>query len=763
MTGQNRPSDPRIRIFGVRHHGPGSARSLLQALEAWQPDAVLIEGPPEANDLLDLANRPEMEPPVALLVYVPDEPHRAGFFPFARFSPEWQALGYSLRQGIATRFIDLPQRHWLAMQEIQPGQEVPAAEPPLDRLARAAGFEDGDRWWEYLVEERRVVGEDIFAAILEMMTEVRSEVERDPQAAAYNQWLDPLGPQREASMRKAIRSACREGFERIAVVCGAWHAPALVKMPSARSDNALLKGLPRVKVRVTWVPWSYGHLSRASGYGAGVTSPGWYDHLWTTAGQTTARWLGRVAHLLRDEDMDASAAQVIDAVRLAEALAALRSRPRPGLQEMNEASLAVFCFGNPLPLQIIQQRLIIGDRLGQVPPDTPLVPLQQDLAALQRRLRLPPRAEAKDYDLDLRKPNGLARSHLLHRLRVLGIPWGQPKQVDARKMGTFHEYWTLQWRPAFAVLLIEAAVWGNTVLAAAAAKARHLAETAPDLAALTALLELVILADLPQAVDQVVRCLQAQTALSGDVAGLTEALPPLARAQRYGTVRQMAGTEAVDADAIASLVDSLVTRICIGLPLACASLDDDAGRQMLLRLEAVHAALMILQFAELLKQWNRTLEQLADQQGLHGLLAGRCTRLLHDQGIIDPEGTARRLGLALSPANDPAQAAYWLEGLLRGSGLLLLHDQALWETLDVWVAELSGEAFTAVLPLLRRTFSEFSTPERRYIGERVRKGPGTATGWDRLSAEVDVAQADQVLPLLAQLLDLEDKEREDYV
>ena len=41
------------------------------------------------------------------------------------------------------------------------------------------------------------------------------------------------------------------------------------------------------------------------------------------------RWLTRVARLLRDEDLDASSAHVIEAVRLAEALAALRGRPCP--------------------------------------------------------------------------------------------------------------------------------------------------------------------------------------------------------------------------------------------------------------------------------------------------------------------------------------------------------------------------------------------------------------------------------------------------
>src|SRR3954470_14569790 len=77
------------RVFGIRHHGPGSARALSLALDEMQPDAVLIEGPPEAGPLLKLAGSPEMVPPVALLAYVPTAPAKAGFWPFAAFSPEW--------------------------------------------------------------------------------------------------------------------------------------------------------------------------------------------------------------------------------------------------------------------------------------------------------------------------------------------------------------------------------------------------------------------------------------------------------------------------------------------------------------------------------------------------------------------------------------------------------------------------------------------------------------------------------------------------
>src|SRR5690606_2015859 len=195
-------------------------------------------------------------------------------------------------------------------------------------------------------------------------------------------------------MRRALRAAMKE-HERVAFVCGAWHAPVLVPetFPTVAADNALLKGLPKVKVAATWVPWSSRRLAFTSGYGAGVTSPGWYDHLFTAPDdRITERWLTRTARLLREEQFDASSASVIEAVRLADALAALRDRPIAGLGEMVDATQAVLCEGSPVPLRTVADRLVVGDALGSVPPETPMVPLAKDLERAQKRLRLKPSA-----------------------------------------------------------------------------------------------------------------------------------------------------------------------------------------------------------------------------------------------------------------------------------------------------------------------------------------------------------------------------------
>ncbi|HEX5835134.1 MAG TPA: DUF5682 family protein, partial [Pyrinomonadaceae bacterium] len=369
-----------VTVFGIRHHGPGSARSLREALRALSPDVILIEGPPDANDLIPLAADAQMSPPVALLVYLPNEPKQAVYYPFAEFSPEWQAIQFGLAQQVPVRFIDLPQSYHFALEENLDNEESESSSPveirqdPLRWIAEASGYGDSERWWDHMIEHRRDSTES-FNAILELMSALREEVGK----LAGELSIDRREALREAYMRQSIRAAEREGFERIAVVCGAWHAPVLQTMPPAKADRALLKGLAKVKVSATWVPWTMGRLTYWSGYGAGIESPGYYQHLWSAPDDVTVRWMIRVAQLLRGQDLDASSASVIEAVRLGHSLAALRDRPVPGLAEFNDAVRAVFCFGDDTPMQLIAEKLIVGELLGQVPDTTPSLPLQQDL------------------------------------------------------------------------------------------------------------------------------------------------------------------------------------------------------------------------------------------------------------------------------------------------------------------------------------------------------------------------------------------------
>ncbi|MFI1939962.1 DUF5682 family protein, partial [Streptomyces purpureus] len=743
-------------ILGVRHHGPGSARAVRAALEDRQPACVLVEGPPEGDALLPLAADEAMRPPVALLAHAVGDPGRAAFWPLADFSPEWVAIRWALDHKAAVRFIDLPAAHSLALDPTWgdgEGDEVAdqgVRIDPIGVLAETAGYDDPERWWEDVIEHR---GSGDAASPFDALAEAMGALRE-----AYGHGGHQRDLVREAHMRIQLRAARKEfGDEDVAVVCGAWHVPALTVRTGVTADRALLKGLPKVKAETTWVPWTHRRLARHSGYGAGIDSPGWYGHLFAAPDRPVERWMTKVAGLLRDEDRPVSSAHVIEAVRLAETLATMRGRPLAGLGETLDAVRAVMCDGSDVPLDLVRDRLIIGDVLGEVPPDAPAVPLQRDLTGLQRSLRLKPEALEKELDLDLRKEMDAARSRLLHRLRLLGVGWGEPS-AGRGSTGTFRESWRLRWEPELHVKIAEAGAWGTTVLSAATAKAASDAASATALADITALAERCLLAELTEALPVVMRALADLAALDTDVGHLAQALPALARSLRYGDVRS------TDTAALGEVAAGLAERICVGLPPACTGLDTDAAAEMRGHLEGVHTAVGLLPDGEgLAVRWGAVLRGLAGRDSVPGLIRGQAARLLLDDGRLAEDEAARLMGLALSPGTPPGEAAAWIEGFVGGAsggGMLLVHDERLLGLVDAWLTGVHAHAFTDVLPLLRRTFSSYEPGVRRTLGELVARGPAAGAGSAPTSAGVpgfgpglDEERADGVLPVLRLLLD----------
>jgi hypothetical protein len=720
-----------VHVLGIRHHGPGSARSLQRALDALAPDVVLVELPADTQPLLRWVARDDLVPPVAILGYVPTDPSTAVFLPLAEFSPEWVAMRHAVRAGVPIQAIDLPLRHVLApggaAELALDGEPSVADGPPAARLrprdpiaelAAAAGDDDPERWWDDTIEHRHVVGHGDpephdalapFAAIAEAMGALRG-----PDAH------DRFEARREATMRQGVRAAVNAGHRTIAVVCGAWHVPALAApLPPAAGDARLLRGMPKVKVDVAWVPWSHQRLAAASGYGAGVASPAWYAHVFAAPeADRIERWFVAAAGVLRANGHDASPDHLISATRLAGVLAGLRRRPQPGLTEVLDALTAVLGEGGSVPMALVHDQLVVGQAIGDVPPDAPMVPLARDLAQRQRRLRMTPAAGATRLELDLRTPLGRDRSHLLHRLRALDIPWGELDDWRGSS-GTFREMWVLHWRPELAVPLVERAAFGTTVEAAAQA---YLADRAgrAGLAELVQLLDIALAADLGPAVAALVDALAGLVAQATDVADVIDTLTPLARAVRYGDVRGS------DLGALRDVFDALVVHVLAGLGLACRSLDPDSATAMAARLGAAQAALGLVEHPARFHEWPAELLAVAAHPAVAAIVRGRAVRLARDAGRLSPDDAGRWMARALSPAVAPADAAGFVEGFLAGSGTLLGHDLALLALVDGWVSGLSNEAFETTIPLLRRTFAEFEPAERRRIGDAVSGQPTTA-------------------------------------
>jgi hypothetical protein len=494
-----------------------------------------------------------------------------------------------------------------------------------------------------------------------------------------------------------------------------------------------------------------------------VISPGWYAHLWQGLqhGQAaaldatgfTTRWQARVAELLRRHGRPASTASVIEASRLAITLAALRDVALPGLAEMREASLATLCEGETAPFRLIEQQLIIGQRVGEIDDSVPQMPLAADLARWQRKLKLKPEALDTDIALDLRSEAGLAKSQLLHRLGLIQVPWGR-LQGSGQSRGTFRENWRLRWEPEYSVRLVEALVHGTTVAQAASNAAVTNARTATSLNTVADIVRGCLEAGLSEAAETTIALLQQRSAATSDAADLTEAVPPLAEILRYGTAR------ALPTEALRLLVTSLVEAICAGLVYACRNLQADIAADLRGRLARLDVAIGLIEDRGLRDGWSRALLQVAADAPAHPLLKGLASRLLYDQGIVSAEQTALALSRALSHSVPTLEAGDWLDGFLGQSGQVLLHDQMLRRIIDGWLAAIDDEAFNNLLPVMRRAFASFDRNERRRLLDELARqrplpvGSTSDTGPLQPLAALPASAAgfDAALPLLLTIL-----------
>ncbi|ANN60399.1 hypothetical protein A9174_29315 [Mesorhizobium loti NZP2037] len=706
--------DSDVSYFGIRHHGPGSAASLVQALQELKPAAVLIEGPADASALLSFLARPEMQPPVALLCYPEDDPAATSFWPFAEFSPEYQATLWAFANKATVRFIDLPSSARVAPVEAaekadgtEAAVEVemaPHLRDPIGTLAQAAGYEDGESWWADIIEQNPQPG-PIFAAIADAMTTLR---EGEGPLAEFE-------AKREAHMRLEIAAARKEFDGPIAVVCGAFHVPALQATRPQKEDQALLKGLARRKSTMTWAPWTGPRLALGFGYGAGVVAPGWCKHLWQTRGRHDAAtlWLAMIAAVLRAKGHMVSTASLIEAERLARTLAAIRERPKPGFEELRDAAIAALFNGEAVLWVLVEAELLLGADVGEIPPDTPLAPLIEDLQRNQKAARLKPEALERELSVDLRSDSGLFRSTLLHRLNVLGVHWG--KLTDSgRSRGTFRERWTLSWEPEYAVRLVENLVHGPTIEKAANGRLVQMIGATTSLDALAALVQGAITANLSEASTAGLAALEERAARSSECLEILASVPPLADIIRYGEARK------TETARLSGLLERLIVEGGIALAYAARDLDAQASTALVGAMRKADEAIKLVEPAQdVLDAWRNGLATVLDGSRSTALVAGCAAHLLYEAGHLSAEAAAGLIERRLSPGTPVTEAAGFFEGFFSTAGQRLIYDESLRGAVDAWLKSLDEDAFIAHLPLLRRVFSHLDSMERRRLIEAV--------------------------------------------
>lgn len=727
-----------IHTFGVRHLSPMGAWHLREFLERNRPDLVLVEGLDDATGLLRDVTRKQTEPPIAILAYTDTQPVRTLIYPFARYSPEYQAVCWAHAHDVPVEFFDLPSDVLLGLQDREierlekkrrEAREEPAAlvgvpepRPSLfQQIASLAGERDYDTYWERQFEHNPEPGSYLGAAA-ELGRVVRELEEEEPLWRAENLV-------REAYMRRRVGEALASGHraERIVAVVGAYHVPALNGEFPAMTDQELAS-LPRRSSKLTLMPYSYYRLSSQSGYGAGNHAPAYFELLWQTlnengVGDLSRRYLSLVARHLRDAGTHRSTAEVIDAVRLAETLSALKDGLAPTLADLRDAAVTLLGQGEAVTVRDALARVDVGTAIGRLPKGVSQTSIQSDFDQELRRLKLENyrTAVSQELELDLRENRrvkseaaaflDLHRSSFFHRLRVLGVNFARPAPTR-QQSATWAEKWVLQWTPETEIQLVEAVLLGETVELATAYKFKSQLEASGSIADAAAMVGDACQCGLMKSMELARRRLQELAATSHEFTALAAAAWQLSLVVRYGDVRRF------DPEPLLPLLEELFVDAALAL-FAAAGCDDKAVKPMTQAVDEVNK--VGLGFHDCVEEplWVEQLRRLADADDRNPALSGYACAILLERGLMENEALAREVSRRISPGVAADLGAGWFEGLARRNRYALLARQTLWEQLAGYIESLDEEQFRRALVFLRRAFGPFSAREKRHIAENL--------------------------------------------
>ncbi len=730
-------------VFGVRHLSPSGAWHLRQLLDQVQPDVVLIEGLSDANDLISDVTRRGSEPPIAILAYTDSLPVRTLVYPFARYSPGYQAILWAEENRATAEFIDLPSDIFLALQEPVPvtvasGDSVDeetdgnSDETALDgaddettscggrgslyrRFAAQAGESDYEAYWERHFEHNlsdasyRLASCEFGKCLRELDTDA-------PRDAAENLV-------REAFMRRRIEETIAAGTspDKIVVVVGAYHAPVMSRDLPPMDDDELAT-LARRSSKLTLMPYSYFRLSSQSGYGAGNRAPAYFELLWEALErndlhEVPSRYLSLVARHLRDEGTHRSTAEIIEGVRLARILSALKGGLAPTLCDLQDAAITLIGHGEKSSVSESLARVEVGTAIGKLPAGVSKTSIQADFDRELTRLKLDKyRTNVKtELGLDLRENRrvkseeaaflDLNRSSFFHRLRVLEISFAE-QQVTRQESTTWAEKWHVQWTPESEIELVEAVLLGETVELAAAYKFKTRLEKCNSIAEAADSVSDACQCGMMTAMEQARSRLQQLAADTSEFTAIAHAANQLGMIVRYGDVRRF------DPSPLMPLIEDLFVQGSLAL-LAAANCDNDAAKMAIVAVDELNK--VNLEYHDTVDEplWVNNLQVLADADDRNPILSGYACAILLERSLISNDRLAREVSRRLSPGIAADLGAGWFEGLAKRNRYALLARQPLWEQLAEYVESLDDEQFRRAIVFLRRAFGDSSLQETR--------------------------------------------------
>ena len=705
----------------------------------WRPQAVLIEGPSDFNPRIgELLLAHTL--PLALYSFADDGGRAAQcWFPLLEYSPEWVALRHGQASGALLRFIDLP--HW-QYRALPDGERATAGNADgrtrygdvTAALCRRFGCDGDDALWDHLFESLPHDAPGALDELAQRLDTYFAELRGDDPGTEQDR-------AREDCMARWMAWAVAR-HERVLVVCGGWHQPALERAwPALTVHDEPASPVPPDprQAGCYLVPFEYRRVDALGGYRSGMPSPMFYQWTWEHGAQAAARRAMKSMVLrLRQRQLPVSTADLIAFEQQSQSLARLRGHAVPlrvDLLDGLQSALVKEALDTPPPWAgagllraqhhpLLREALLAltGDGAGQLHAATPLPPLLRDVQERLAAHALEPTREGRAVVLDRRRAQDVPPARVLWQLRVLNVGGAQVTALKAPQAARalagewrHEEHWRLvqdeRWFPD----LIEASVHGATLPGAARqCLLRQVAANEGDAPALAQGLMLAVRAGLFEIGHELAEQLREGLASSHDHGALAQAARTLAELVQAGfwgddPRELLEGTLAALAERLLWLLEGR----------------DGTGSASLLQADVgaagVFDVLLPLELPELDGGFVlATLARLARSSGKPPALCGAALGVAYTHGGLGSAETARSEVLGRTRAM-PARDALgdFLYGLFSCARTLATETDDIVRAVHTALDAVGHEDFLVALPPLRAAFGWFPPRERGAIAAHV--------------------------------------------
>lgn len=707
-----------MKTFGIRHFSPAGAYFVRQFLDKVKPDLVLIEGPADFDFLIDDIVSKKLVPPFAIMAYTKEAPIDTILYPFAEYSPEYQAIIWARENNKECHFFDLESDIMLGFgrtDDDTKDEETISKEPEKNK-----SDVDMEGFWERNLEQGENM--DAYRAGSALFG---GSIRKDTNADEKSFIRDTV---RESFMKRKIKEYIEKGFdtEKIVAITGAFHTSAIESLEGAMSDKEY-KALVRRESNVTLMPYSYYRLSKRTGYGAGNAAPAYYELLWQgfLNGDITyheRKYLSSLAKYMREHGGIVSSAQVIEATRLARELAIIRGGSVPTLEDLKDASITCMGGGSFGEMAMGFAETDIGKKIGSVPQDAMQTSIQSDFTSKLKQLKLEKYKElvATPLQLDLRENLrvkskdsaflDLNRSFFLYRLVVLGIDFAKIKRSN-QDNATWAENWILQWTPEAEIQIVESVLKGDTIADAVAFVLSERLLEATKISEIAEVIEDAFNCGLPKIVEGAKRSLDEMTNGAIAMCDIADTVSKLSNMILFGDIRKL------DREPLIPIVKRLCIRASLML-VGESACDDIAAASLAEDIQKIHNVFMVQDFLDE-SLWFDKLTELSNRDDLNTKISGLATAILLDAGKIDEPTLRKEVSRRLSVGMPAELGANWFAGLSMRNHYALIGRLTLWESLSEYLDTLDEEEFRRSAVFLRRAFVEYSAKEKDMIAENL--------------------------------------------